>query len=71
MQSDEFWSKPICFKEMTIQALQQGGEAYLVSLFKDVNVLLSRENRVTATKEDLQLAKNLHDQEVNVLNSDE
>lgn len=66
MQLAEFQNRGIYFEAAAIQELRQAGEAYLVGLFEDVNLILSWENRFTATKEDLQLAKRLCDQVVDV-----
>lgn len=48
------------FRSSAIAALQEGAEAYLVSLFEDTNLAAIHAKRVTIQPKDLALARRLH-----------
>jgi histone H3 len=47
------------FQSTAILALQEASEAYLVSLFEDVNLIAMHANRVTIMPKDMQLARRI------------
>ena len=53
------WNHSIRFQQSAVVALQEACEAYLVTLFEDVNLCCIHAKRVTITPRDIHLAMRL------------